>query len=62
MVTENRTVDGRLYARPVRQHHAALPLIRRETSFERRRRQRARLIHLSFILLAAAAVLAVSPF
>lgn len=61
MPVENRTVDGRHYARAVRQHHAALPLIRRESPVERRRRQRVRLLHFVILLSAVALVTALSP-
>lgn len=56
MPVEIRTSDGRHWARPVRQNHAPLPMIRFESPFERRRRRVRGALHLSFLF--AFAVLA----
>lgn len=50
MPVEIRTSDGRHWARPARQNHALLPMIRIETPFERRRRRVRGAIQLSFLI------------
>lgn len=59
MPLENRLVDGRLYARPARQHHQPLPLVPLETPFDRRRRKSRSIFD---CLLLAAGLVALASF
>lgn len=62
MPVEIRTCDGRHFARPVIQNHAPLPLVRRESHWERRRRHREAARDILIIFSAASALLAFIPF
>lgn len=62
MPIEIRTCDGRHFARPVVQNHAPLPLIRRESNWERRRRRREAARDILIIITAAGVLLAFIPF